>query len=299
MAGAGRFGAVLCAMATPFDEAGALDVDGAVALARWLVAHGNDGLVVAGTTGESPVLSDREKLDLWRAVSEAVSVPVLAGTSTSDTAHSVALTRQASEVGVAGILAVTPYYSRPPQSGLSAHFTAIAEATALPVLLYDIPVRTGRKIAHDTLVQLGRDVANIVGVKDAAGDVAASARLVAAVPDGFELYSGEDALSLALLAVGACGIISVASHWAGEQIGDLVAAFFKGEVDQAREINARLVPSWEFESSEATPNPVPTKAMLRVLGLPGGQCRLPLGPAPDGLDQRAAAVLAGLGVDLG
>jgi len=295
MAGAGRFGAVICAMATPFDEAGGLDLEGAVELAQWLVAHGNDGLVLAGTTGESPTLTDDEKLALWRAVSESVSVPVLAGTTDSDTAHSVKLTRQATQAGVSGILAVTPYYSRPPQAGLEAHFRAIADATTLPVLLYDIPVRTGRKIVHDTMVRLA-GVPNIVGVKDAAGDPIASAKLLADAPPGFELYSGDDALTLALLAVGACGVVSVASHWAGEQIGEMVAAFFKGDVDEAREINARLIPSWEYESGDLNPNPIPTKAMLRVLGLPGGQCRLPLGPAPEGLEERAAAVLAGLSV---
>jgi 4-hydroxy-tetrahydrodipicolinate synthase len=187
MAGPGRFGAVLTAMATPFTADGSLDLDGAAHLARWLVAHGNDGLVVAGTTGESPVLSDGEKRDLWRAVAEAVTVPVIAGSGTNDTAHSVELSRMAADAGAAGILAVTPYYSRPPQTGLAAHFRAVAAATELPVLIYDIPVRTGRKVAHETLVSLAKEVPTIVGVKDAAGDPAASARLLAQVPDGFDL----------------------------------------------------------------------------------------------------------------
>ena len=146
--GPGRFGAVICAMATPFDADGRLDLDGAATLARWLVDHGNDGLVVAGTTGESPVLSDAEKRDLWRAVRDAVTVPVIAGTSTADTAHSVELTRTAAGIGVAGILAVTPYYNRPSQAGIEAHVRAIAAAADLPVLLYDIPVRTGRKVSE-------------------------------------------------------------------------------------------------------------------------------------------------------
>src|SRR5580704_10616906 len=144
MSGPGRFGAVVCAMATPFDSDGALDLDGAARLARWLTEHGNDGLVVAGTTGESPVLSDDEKVDLWRAVREAVSCPVIAGSTSNDTAHSVELTRRATDVGVDGILAVTPYYSRPPQAGIEAHFLAVADATDLPVLIYDIPIRSGR-----------------------------------------------------------------------------------------------------------------------------------------------------------
>ena len=286
-----RFGNVVTAMATPFDDAGALDLDGAATLARWLADHGSDGLVVAGTTGESPVLSDEEKIDLWRAVAEAVTVPVLAGSTTSDTAHSVELTRQAAAAGVAGILAVTPYYNRPSQAGLEAHFKAVAGATTLPVLIYDIPVRTGRKVAHDTLVRLA-STPNVVGVKDAASDVAASAELIAATPDGFELYSGEDKLNLALLAVGAVGVISVASHWAGEIIGEMISAFVKGDVEHARGLNARLLESWAFESTDLAPNPLPTKAMLRVLGLPGGQCRLPMGPAPADLDVRASEVLA-------
>ncbi len=290
MAGPGRFGAVLTAMVTPFDADGRLDLDGAATLARRLVERGNDGLVVAGTTGESPVLSDAEKRDLWRAVAEAVTVPVIAGSSTNDTAHSVELTRAAKDAGAAGILAVTPYYSRPPQAGLDRHFRAVAEATDLPVLIYDIPIRTGRKVAHETLVTLAQEVPTIVGVKDATGDPAGSARLLAEVPDGFDLYSGDDALTLPLLAVGGAGVISVAGHWAGEEIALMVGAFFKGDVDTARRTNLRLLESWVFQTGDVAPNPIPTKAMLRTLGLPAGQCRLPLGPAPDGLEEQARLV---------
>src|ERR1700722_12804633 len=155
MKGMGRFGAVGCAMVTPFDSAGGLDLDGAVTLARWLCTHGNDFLVVTGTTGESPVLSDAEKAELWAAVAGAVSVPVVAGTSTADTAHSVALTRAAVAAGAAGILAVTPYYNRPSQAGIESHMRAVADAAGgLPVVLYDIPVRTGRKVAPEVIVRL-------------------------------------------------------------------------------------------------------------------------------------------------
>jgi 4-hydroxy-tetrahydrodipicolinate synthase len=295
MGSVGRFGAVVCAMATPFDASGALDVDGAARLARSLTDHGVDGLVIAGTTGESPVLSDDEKVDVWRAVREAVTVPVIAGSTSNDTAHSIALTKRAADAGVSGILAVTPYYNRPSQAGLDAHFRAIAAASDLPVLIYDIPIRTGRKVEHETLVRLAHEVPTIVGVKDAAANPAASARLIADAPSGFELYCGDDALTLPLLAVGGVGVISVAAHWAGELMREMVLAFVKGDVDHARALNARLIPSWDFESSDATPNPIPTKAMLRLLGLPAGQCRLPLGPAPEGLEDRARAVLTGLG----
>jgi 4-hydroxy-tetrahydrodipicolinate synthase len=290
----GRFGAVGCAMVTPFDTGGNLDVDGAVALARWLCDHGNDFLVLTGTTGESPVLSDAEKTDLWSAVTGAVTVPVVAGTSTADTAHSVELTRAAAGAGAAGILAVTPYYSRPSQAGIEAHVRAVADAAgSLPVLLYDIPVRTGRKVAPEVIVRLAADGV-IAGVKDATADPAGSAALAAAAPAGFELYSGNDGDTLPLLAVGAVGVISVESHWAGEEVAEMIAAFVKGDVEHARQVNARLMPSHRFQSSDEAPNPVPTKAMLRSLGLPAGQCRLPLGPAPEGLEDTAREVLSHL-----
>lgn len=290
MATSGRFGAVGCAMVTPFDDSGALDVDAAVALARWLCEHGNDFLVLAGTTGESPALSDAEKQELWRAVAEAVTAPVVAGTGTADTAHSAHLTSLAREAGAAGILAVTPYYNRPSQAGIEAHLRAIGDAAAgLPVLLYDIPVRTGRKVADDLILRLAADGV-IMGVKDATGNPAASAALVAGAPAGFELYSGNDGDTLPLLAVGAVGVISVESHWAGELVSEMVAAYQKGDIDHAREVNARLVPSHSFQSSEDAPNPVPAKAMMRTLGHRVGRCRLPMGPDPEGIEDRARAV---------
>jgi 4-hydroxy-tetrahydrodipicolinate synthase len=293
--GAGRFGAVVTAMVTPFDDSGALDLDGAVTLARWLAAHGSDGLVLSGTTGESPVLSDAEDAELWRAVSEAVTIPVLAGTGTNDTRHSISQTKVATDAGVDGILVVTPYYNRPSQHGLADHFAAVADSTHLPVMLYDIPVRAGRKIAHDTMLRLARAVPNIVGVKDAAGDIPATARLVAEAPDGFEVYCGDDNMALAFLAVGAVGLVSVASHWAGIELGHMVSAFAKGDVEGARSLNARLIESYDFESSDTHPNPVPAKAACRALGLPAGQCRPPLGAAAPELDGQARLVMSRLG----
>jgi 4-hydroxy-tetrahydrodipicolinate synthase len=289
-----RFGRVITAMVTPFDERGALDLDAAATLADWLVTNGSDGLVLCGTTGESPVLSDSEEVAFTRAVRAAVSVPILLGTGSNDTGYAVDASRRSAELGVDGVLVVTPYYNRPPQSGLEAHFRAIAAATPLPVVLYDIPVRTGRKISTELILRLARDVENIVGVKDAAGDPPESARLLAAAPDGFELYSGDDAFTLPLLSIGAVGVISVASHWVGRQLGEMVDAYEKGDVVTARRLNAGLVASYDFESSDDAPNPIPTKAMLRVLGLPVGQCRPPMGPAPEGLEDRARAVLADL-----
>jgi 4-hydroxy-tetrahydrodipicolinate synthase len=281
-------------MATPFDPAGRVDLEGSVTLARHLVAHGNDGLVVAGTTGEAPTLSDDERVDLWRCVAEAVDVPVIAGSTSNDTAHSVELTARAATCGVAGILAVTPYYSRPSQAGLEAHFRAVAAATSLPLVLYDIPVRTGRKIATDTLVRLAEEVPNIVAVKDAAGDPQATARLLARAPAGFECYSGDDGLTLPLLAVGACGVISVAAHWCGEEFAEMIRRFVAGDVAGAIEVQRALLDSFAYETGDEAPNPLPTKAMLRVLGLPAGQCRLPLGEAPPWLEERAKSVLSDL-----
>lgn len=280
-------------MASPFDEHGALDLEGAADLARWLVQNGNDGLVLTGTTGESPSLSSPEKIALWRHVRQAVSAPVIAGTGTASTAESVELTKAAADVGADAVLVVTPYYNRPSQAGIEAHFRAIAAASALPVIAYDIPKRTGREVRTATLVRLAADGV-IAAVKDAAGSPAASAILIEQAPPTFEVYSGDDSLTLPLLAVGAVGLISVASHWAGPQISEMIATFAKGDTEAAIALNARLAESWEFETSDEAPNPVPTKAMLRALRLPAGECRLPMGPTPAGLEERAKQVWCNL-----
>lgn len=292
----GRFGAVLTAMVTPFGDDGSIDADAAVVLARWLVDHGSDGLVLGGTTGEGPVLADDELRQLWGAVREAVSVPLIAGTGTNDTRHSIALTKAAAACGADGVLVVTPYYNRPSQHGLFEHFSAVAGATELPVVLYDIPVRTGRRIAFHTLLRLANEVRNVVGVKDAAGDPAGAARLLAHAPDGFEVYSGDDSLTLALVALGAVGVISVCSHWAGVEMHDMVTAALKGDLETAQALNARLVESYDFESTEEFPNPLPAKAACRSLGLPVGECRPPLGAAPPELEGEARRVMVRLGV---
>ncbi|HEV8296073.1 MAG TPA: 4-hydroxy-tetrahydrodipicolinate synthase [Acidimicrobiales bacterium] len=290
-----RFGRVLTAMVTPFDREGALDLDGAAKLASWLVEQGNDGLVVAGTTGESPTLTHAEQIELIRTVCQAVAVPVLAGAGSNDTRAAVELTELAAGAGAAGILSVTPYYNRPSQAGLAAHFRAVADATDLPVVLYDIPIRTGRKIDTATILDLAHNAPNIIGVKDAAANPAETAALLADAPAGFDVYSGDDPLTLPLLAIGAVGVISVAAHWCAREIGEMIAAFASGDVTRAREINARLIPSYVFQSGDRNPNPIPTKALLKVLGLPGGDCRPPMGPEPDDLQDRARAILAGLG----
>jgi 4-hydroxy-tetrahydrodipicolinate synthase len=287
------WGSVLTAMVTPFDRDGALDLDAAAKLARWLADHGNDGLVVAGTTGEAPTLSETEKVDLWRAVTEAVTIPVIAGTGTNNTAETIELTRGATDAGVAGVLVVGPYYNRPPQSGIDAHFRAVAAATHLPVMIYDVPGRTGRRIAHDVLVGLAHDVRNIVGLKDATGDPPAAARLLVDAPE-LAIYSGDDGLTLSLLAVGAVGVVGVATHWAAPEFGEMIAAFEKGDVVRAREINSRLLESYAYENNDTCVFSQAAKAMMRTLDLPVGDCRLPLGPAPAGTEDRARDVYARL-----
>ena len=289
-----RFGRVIPAMVTPFGEDGSLDVDASVELAKWLIAQGSEGLVLTGTTGEGPTITDKEDWELWRAVSEAVTVPVIAGTTTNDTAHSIEQTIKAEEMGCDGILAVTPYYNRPSQEGLFEHFQAIARNTSLPVILYDIPVRSGRKIDSEVLLRLATETSNIVAVKDAAGNPAETAKVIRDAPAGFEVYSGDDGLTLPLLAVGAVGVISVAAHWcAGEHVA-MFDAWEAGDAALAQKINTKLLESFDFESGDDAPNPVPTKAMLRTIGLRVGEPRLPMGPTPEGLEDRAREVYANL-----
>jgi 4-hydroxy-tetrahydrodipicolinate synthase len=289
------FGRVITAMATPFDQQGALDVDRARALAEYLVANGSDGIVLAGSTGESPTLSFEEKRDLFAAVSDAVGAraDIIAGTGTYNTAESIQLSTMAAEQGVDGLLVVTPYYSRPPQTGLLAHFRGVAAATDLPVILYDIPSRTARKIEHETLLKLA-EVPNIVGVKDAAGDLAGTARLAAEKPDDFTIWSGDDALTLSMLGLGAHGVVSVASHLVGSRLQALVEAHTKGDVDLAASINRELVPL--FDVLFITSNPIPLKAALEMVGQPAGDPRLPLVTATEAERTKVRAVLQQLGL---
>ena len=289
-----RFGRVITAMVTPFDDRGELDLDAAARLAQWLTENGSEGLVLAGTTGEGPVLSQAEVVALTRRVRDSVEVPILVGTGTNDTAETIELTRRVSDIGIEGVLVVTPYYSRPSQAGLADHFTQVANSTHLDVVLYDIPVRTGRRIEPETLLTLARDVDNIVAVKDAANTPTVTAVVAASAPEGFEIYSGEDAMTLPIVAVGGVGVISVASHWVGRQFQAFFDAIELGDLVEARRQNARMLPSFAFEGGDETPNPIPTKAMMRVLGLAVGQCRPPVGVSPAGLEERARELLADL-----
>lgn len=285
------FGRVLTAMITPFDSEGAVDYGAAWELAVHLADTGSDGIVVAGTTGESPTLSQDEKVSLFRTVVEAVGdrAVVLAGTGSYDTAESVHLTRLACELGVAGVMAVTPYYSRPPQQGLFEHFAAIAEASSVPVLLYNIPSRTARLIEVDTLVRLAGHE-GIVAVKDAVGDLAFTTHTRRACPDDFAIYSGDDILTLPMMSVGAVGIVSVAAHLAGDQIAEMVAAATSGDWDRARTLHLALTPL--FTSLFVEPNPIPVKAAMDALWRPVGRPRLPLVAAATETVERIKEALA-------
>lgn len=289
-----RLGTLLTAMVTPFGPDGSLDIPATVRLANYLVDAGCDGLVISGTTGESPTTTDAEKLALLRAVLEAVGdrARVIAGAGTYDTAHSVHLAQACAAEGAHGLLVVTPYYSRPPQAGLIAHFTAVADATPLPVLLYDIPPRSVVPIETETLRTLAAHP-NIVGVKDAKGDLHAGAQLMAET--GLVYYSGDDALNLPWLAMGATGFISVISHVAAGQLRDLLSAFASGDVSTARKINVAISPLCDAMSRLG--GVTMSKAGLRLQGIEVGDPRLPQVTAtPEQIDElatdmRAASVL--------
>jgi 4-hydroxy-tetrahydrodipicolinate synthase len=292
--GSTRFGTVLTAMVTPFAPDGSVDLDVAATLANYLVEQGTDGLVVAGSTGEGSALSDEEKLDLFACVAEAVSVPVLAGSTFANTAQSVALSSRVKGTGAAGILATTPAYSRPSQAGITAHLGAIAQSTPLPIMLYDIPSRTGRKLASATIITLARSHPNVVALKDASGDLVSAAHTKAVLGEDLDLYSGDDSLLLPFLSIGAVGVVSVAAHWAGPEFANLVRAAEKGDWLKAQMYNERLQTSYAFESTETYPNPLPTKAALRALGFAVGQCRLPMGEGDEFLDATASDIVASL-----
>jgi len=290
------FGRVLTAMVTPFTAEGALDVDGAQRLAAHLVDHGHDGLVISGTTGESPTTTDTEKDVLLRAVIEAVGdrAQVIAGVGTFDTHHTIESARAAEKAGASGVLVVTPYYSKPPQAGLLHHFRAVADATGLPAMLYDIPGRTGTVIATETLVRLAEHD-RIVAVKDAKDDLGASSWVLARTDLAY--YSGTDMLNLPLLSVGATGFVSVVGHIVGPALRELLEAFDRGDIRAAIAINQRLLPV--YTGIFRTQGVILTKAALRLLGFPAGPVRPPLVDATEDQVTQLRADLAAAGVEFG
>ena len=290
------FGRMLTAMVTPFTRDGTLDTDAAARLAAELVDDlGNDGLVISGTTGESPTTSDDEKDRLLRAVVEAVGdrAHVLAGVGTNDTHHTIELARAAEKAGAAGLLVVTPYYNKPPQQSLLAHFTAVADSTGLPVMLYDIPGRSGVPIATETLLRLAEHP-QIVANKDAKGDLFAAQQVMSRCE--LVYYSGDDALNLPLLSVGAVGAVSVTGHLVGDRIKAMIEAYERGDVALARELNDELVPVTEANMTR-TQGVIAVKAALEVQGRPGGgSLRLPLTPMTRAELERLEIELADGGV---
>ena len=277
---AGRFGAVVTAMVTPFRDDGSLDLEGAQELARHLLERGSDALVVAGSTGESPTLTHEEKAALFRAVVEAAEGrgKVVCGTGTYSTAESIELSRAAQEAGADGLLVVAPYYNKPPQRGLLQHFRRIADSTDLPIIAYNIPGRTAVRIEHDTLLAMA-EVPNIVAVKDSTGDFQAVSRLISEAPADFEVYSGDDWATFGYMCLGAVGVVSVASHVVGGRIKQMTDLVASGDVPAARKIHEELSPL--FVALFITTNPIPVKAAVDMLGLPAGAPRLPLVPATD------------------
>jgi 4-hydroxy-tetrahydrodipicolinate synthase len=275
---AGRFGAVVTAMVTPFRDDHSLDLDRAQELATDLLAGGSDALVVAGSTGESPTLTHREKLDLFRAVIDAAGDQgkVVCGTGTYSTAETIELSREAEEAGADGLLLVTPYYNKPPQRGLLEHFRLVADAVDVPIIAYNIPGRTGIRIEHDTLLAMA-EVPNIVGVKDSTGDFQAISRLIGEAPADFEVYSGDDWATFGYLCLGAAGVVSVAAHLVGTRIRQMIGLIETGDIAAARKIHEELTPL--FNALFITSNPIPVKTALELVGRPVGPPRLPLVPA--------------------
>lgn len=262
-------------MVTPFTSDNSVDYPRARELARRLVESGSTGLVVAGTTGESPTLSHDEKLQLFRAIKEAVSVPVIANTGSNDTASSVVLSREAQEIGVDALLMVVPYYNRPNQEGLFQHFKTIAEAVDLPCVLYNLPGRTGRNMEAATTARLSH-IENIISVKESSGDPLQWAHTAAQAKEGFWLYSGNDSDTLPMLPLGACGLIGVISHIAGPQLRQMMDAFWNGDIQTARAIHFKLLPVCDALFPASSPNPIPIKAALEMQGFGCGGLRLPL-----------------------
>lgn len=268
-------GQVITAMVTPFDKKLRVDYEKAVDLALRLVNSGSDGLLLAGTTGESPTLTHEEEFKLFKAVKEAVGkrASVIAGTGSNSTQTAIDSTVKAEKIGVDACLLVAPYYNKPPQEGLYQHYKKIAESTCLPVIIYNIPGRTGVNILPDTMARLSK-IKNIVGVKEASKSVEQAAEIKRKTPPQFLLYSGDDSMTLPLLSVGGWGVISVASHLVGKQISKMIALFFKGEYKKAKELHLKLLPL--FKVLFITTNPIPVKAALGLTGFDVGSPRLPL-----------------------
>lgn len=290
------FGRVLTAMITPFQEDGSMNYGVAEKLAAHLVDHGTDTLVVCGTTGESPTLRWDEEYELFQVVQRAVAgkAKIIAGTGSNSTAEAIASTQKAARLGLDGSLQVVPYYNKPPQEGLYRHFRAIAEANAdFPLMLYNIPGRTGQNLLPDTVVRLA-EVPNIVAIKEASGNLEQVGQIRRSTPPEFSIYSGDDSLTLPMLAVGGAGVVSVASHLVGDDVQTMVQSYEAGNVEQARQIHQRLLPL--FKVLFVTTNPIPVKLALALQGWQVGETRLPLYDNLDAVQSALQPVMKDLGL---
>lgn len=288
------FGTILTAMVTPLHDDGSVNYAQAKLLARHLVSNGSDGLVVAGSTGEAATLSKDEKLKLFDAILEEVGdrAVVIAGTGSNDTRASIDMTKEAEKIGVHGAMLVGPYYNKPPQEGFYQHFKAIAESTALPLIVYNVPGRTGSNILPSTIVRLSH-IKNIVAVKEASGNLEQVSEIIRSVSKDFMVYSGDDSLTLPIVSVGGAGIISVAAHIVGKQMQEMVNAVKKGDIARAQSLHAALMPF--FKVIFITTNPIPIKAAVNLAGLNAGPLRLPLVAPTDGELEKIRQVMKDIG----
>jgi len=269
------FGRVLTAMVTPFDNIGNVDYEQTTALVEYLLKNGTEGLVIAGTTGESPTLSKEEKIALFKHVVNVVNkrVPVIAGTGSNNTKASIDLTKEAEICGADAVMLVTPYYNKPSQKGLYEHFSEVAKETVLPIMLYNIPGRSVINMTADTIIRLSK-IENIVALKEASGDLDQAAEIIEQTDDSFDVYSGDDGVTVPMLSIGGKGVVSVASHIIGKEINDMVQKFFAGEVKEAAAMHRKLLPI--MNGLFTSPSPSPVKAALEMKGLDSGTVRLPL-----------------------
>jgi len=289
-------GNLLTAMVTPFDDDWQVDYDRAAQLAVKLIEEGNEGLVVTGTTGESPTLNDEEMLELYRVVKDAVGdVTVIAGTGSNNHEHTVKLSQKAAQTGVDGIMLVGPYYNKPSQEGFYQHFSRAAAAVDLPVIVYNVPGRTGKNITAETIIRLAEDVPNIVAVKEASGDLGQISEICAGTPDDFLVYSGDDSMTLPLLAVGGVGVISVVAHLVAAEMLEMISAFHDWDTRRACQIHHKLLPIFEAAFLPSG-NPPCIKRALHICGFDCGGVRLPLVEASDGDTARIRRVCQELGL---
>jgi 4-hydroxy-tetrahydrodipicolinate synthase len=267
------FGRLITAMITPFAKDGSIDWDGVATLATHLADHGHDAIAVNGTTGEAPTTKSSEKLEIIKVVKSTVGsrVKVLSGAGDNETSYTVEQAKRSADAGADGLLIVTPYYNKPPQAGIEAHFKAVASSTDLPIMMYDIPGRTGVEIESDTIVRLF-DIPNIVALKDAKGNLAATSDVIARC--GIPVYSGDDILNLPFLSIGAVGFVSVCGHTVGSELKEMLDSWFAGDTARALEIHQKLIPV--FKGTFKTQGAILTKAAMNLMGLPGGTTRLPL-----------------------